>query len=147
MATDKYGLVTVDFGTTGWNGILKTSIEQIDAYMQTYARFKVGPAASIAPYKPVCLQDGVWELAKEGTNQMPVVGISIEPSTKTSGEYLRAQRAGLVTNTDWSWNPPSGEIWCNSDGDLVQNISGEEWMTRQARVGCVHSATKIFVQL
>ena len=147
MATDKYGLITVDYGTTGWNGILKTSIQQIDNYLHTYARFRVAATETIAAYAPVCLQNGQWMLAKEGTNQLPVVGVSIETVSKTSGEWLRAQRVGQITNVGWSWSPDYGEIWVDSSGGLVQDVSGENWRNRQARVGCVHDETSIFVQL
>jgi len=150
--TTKYGLVTVEYGVTGWNGILKTSTQQIDYFLHTYARFRVASGESIAPYRPVCLQNGQWKLAMDdGSGRLPNVGLSIESTTKGSGEYLRAQRCGPVTNNSgeaaWSWDPVSGEVWTNESGELVQGVSGESWRNRQARVGCVSDETTIFIQL
>jgi len=159
MATTKYGLQLVEFGLTGWNGVLATSIQQVENVLHTYLRYRVASGESIPPKRPVCIQDGQWKMAKdtlagmsgESTQRLPVVGISIESLTKGSGEWLRAQRTGPVSHssgeTAWSWSPTSGEIWINNSGELVQGLSGENWMNRQARVGAVVNATIIFIQL
>lgn len=151
MTTTKYGLEEMDYSVVDVSGIFSSAMQKIDTYLHTYVRLKVASGESIDPYTPVCVQAGVWKQAMDDGQRLPAVGISIETVAKGSGEWLRAQRCGPVTNSSgesaWAWSPASGEIWTNNSGELVQGVSGENWMNRQARIGIVSSATGIFIQL
>lgn len=163
MSTTKYGFYLIEHNTTGWNGIVSSAIQQIESKLHTYLMYKVASGESIPPYRPVCIQNGQWKMAMdpdvtmfgESAQRLPVVGISMEPTTKGSGEWLRAQRAGPITNNSgenkWAWGAGerglSGEVWINHSGELVQGVSGENWVNRQARIGVIADETTVVLQL
>jgi hypothetical protein len=117
--TDKYDFDTTNYGTTGWNALLASALEKADVFIHTYLRYKVAPGASLDQYDPVHLVDQEWQLALANGINQPAYGIAVEGGT--SGEYLRAQHAGPVTNPAWSFSG-SGEVYLGASGELTQVV-------------------------
>lgn len=116
--TNKYEFETTNYGTTGWNALLATSLEKADTYIHTYYRYMVASGEEISAYDPVICVSGEWKKAQADGSLQPAHGIAIE--AKVSGEYLRAQRIGPLTNTSWSFTG-SGEVYLSATGTLTQN--------------------------
>jgi len=151
MVSGKYGWPTSLPDQVNWTGDYSTSVEMIDSDLHTVIVLPVCSGEfqlQSYPFQPLCVQNGGYKLAKDDGQRVPVVAISIE--TAHSGETLTGQRIGKIINSSgeaWSWNPVSGEVWVSGEGTLVQGVSGENWQTRQARVGVVCNSTSIIVQL
>jgi len=135
--TSKYELELVDYGTTGWNGILSSNTQDIDDYLHTYLRYPVVPSGSISTYDPLCVINGEFNPAVSGeAYKGNVVGIAIENGD--SGETIRAQRAGPITNTGWTFSG-SGEIYLDATG-LTQTLTNH-------KIGISIAPTVVVVQL
>jgi hypothetical protein len=119
--TNKYEMETTDYGTTGWNALLAAALEKMDLYLHTYLRYKVMSGESIAAYDPVHIKGGQWQKAKADGAKQPAYGIAIEGGT--SGEYLRAQQIGPLTNPSWAFSG-SGEVYLGATGTLTQTAPG-----------------------
>jgi hypothetical protein len=104
---------------SGWNAVLATALEKVDNYVHTYLRYKVSSGEEIAAYDPVCLTNLQWQKACADGVKQPSFGLAIESGV--SGEYLRAQTVGPLTNPDWTFSG-SGEVYLSTSGTLVQTI-------------------------
>ena len=67
MATDKYGFDNVSIGTTGWNGILDSNIDNYDLHLHT--RILVTLGENVGAGQPVAILPGGngW-LARRGSD-------------------------------------------------------------------------------
>jgi hypothetical protein len=115
--TDKYEFDTTNYGTTGWNALLATALEKADDVIHTYLRYPIASGESISAYDPVHLTGGQWELAKADGTKQPAYGVAIESGS--SGEYLRAQQIGPLTNPAWSFSG-SGYVYLETDGSYTE---------------------------
>jgi len=143
--TTKYEFEKTDgYGTVEWNTIYATNFEKIDEYMMTYIRAPVLSGESIAEYEPMTIQNGGWVKAKADGTRQPAIAIAISGETMTSGEYVRGQRIGFMTNSGWSF-AGSGEVVLGYDGGVVagHQVSGEY---RQV-LGIATDVSTIFIQL
>jgi hypothetical protein len=151
MATTKYGLDTMDYSVTDVYGIHNTAIQKVDNFMQTYLRLKVKSGEydlQTKRYQPLCIQDDEWRQARDDGVRLPVAAVSVELGL--SGEWMLGQRAGKCQSSGedlWSWDPLSGEVWVSGEGTVIQNLSGENWQNRRARVGVVCDSTSIVLQI
>jgi hypothetical protein len=119
--TPKYEIDTTDYGTTGWQALIATAMEKIDGYMHTYLRYLVKSGETILAYDPVHLVNSQWEKAQANGVKQPAFGIAIESGS--SGEYLRAQYTGPITNPAWTFSG-SGEVYLGAAGILTQTSPG-----------------------
>jgi hypothetical protein len=136
--TNKYELETVNYGTTGWNALNASSFQTIDDQLHTYLRYPVAAGQTISAYDPIRIVDGQWVKAYATDSFLPAQAIAIEAGT--SGEYLRGQRVGPLTNSGWSW-APSGEVWLTASGELTQTKPG----SNTQKVGFALTSTIIMV--
>jgi hypothetical protein len=152
VTTIIYGIEEFEYGVTSIEGVYNTGMQRIDGFIKTYLRLRVASGEAMLAdraYQPLCIQDGMWRLAKDDGQRIPVAAVSIEIGA--SGEFMRGQRSGIIINNSgeyaWDWSAPSGEVWVANDGSMVRGVSGENWLNRQARVGMVGSATSVVIQL
>ena len=106
MTTEKYDLDLVELSLTGWNQILKGSIEDIDNFMQTRILATLGETA--AKGEVVYLKsDGKYWKGKAVVGQQPSRGMAIEGGN--ADEEIRIQRIGPITVTGWSFTGDPGD--------------------------------------
>ena len=138
--TIKYDLDLTDYGTTGWNAILKGSIEDIDDFLHTRILATLGE--TVAAYEAVYLKsDGKYWLAQGAAGMIPCRGIAIEGGSADAQK--RIARLGPLTNGSWSWSTVGGRIYVSTStpGALTQTKP-----TAFAQcVGLALSTTSMFV--
>jgi hypothetical protein len=99
MTTEKYDLDLVELSLTGWNQVLKGSIEDIDAFIQTRLLATLGE--TVAKGDVVYLKsDGKYWKAKAIASQMPARGMAIEAGN--TDDEIRIQRVGPITVSGWA---------------------------------------------
>ena len=139
--TSKYQLEETDYGTTGWNGILTSNMQSLDDYLHTYLRYPVANTESISAYDAVCVLGGEFYPAASGEvtgYRRLVVGVAIEEGA--SGENIRAQRCGPITNPLWDFTG-SGEVYLGAaEGSITETVTAH-------KIGFSITPTSIIVQL
>ena len=89
--TEKYDFDLTDYGTTGWNGILKGSIEDVDSHLHT--RFLATLGETVAIGDALYLKsDGKYWKAKAAAAMLPCDGFALEAGN--ADDEIRAQRIG-----------------------------------------------------
>lgn len=137
--TDKYDMDLTDYGTTGWNAILKGDIEKIDDFLHTRKLVTFGE--SVSAYQPVYLaSDGKYDRAQAAAGLVPCRGIAIEAGG--DGDEKRIARLGPLTNGAWSWSTVGGRIYVS--GTLGQLTQTKPTAFAQC-VGLALAATTMFV--
>lgn len=98
--TDKYEFETIAYSTTGWNGVLTTFIEGVEAHL--HSRMYREAAEAISAYDAVYVTNaGTYGKAQADGSKMPALGIAIE--AVNPGEDFRVHREGPITNSGWNW--------------------------------------------
>ena len=137
--TDKYEFEEIAYGMQGWNGIMQTNFEKIDAHLHTRGQGTCGE--DIDTYEAVYWKsDGkIWLAQADGTAQ-PCIGIMIEDSL--TDELMRFQIAGPSTNVAWSWTV-GAPIYLDptTPGALTETPSGSNAQI----LGYAQSATTLFL--
>lgn len=99
--TEKYDLDLTDYGLTGWNAILKGSIEELDEHLHTRIMATIGETVAIG--EVVYLKsDGKYWLAQAGATTLPARGIVLEVGN--ADDEIRIQRVGPLEVSGWSWS-------------------------------------------
>lgn len=141
--TAKYDLDLTDYSVTGWNGILKSGMEELDGYLHTRILATLGE--TVAAYESVYLKsDGKYWKSKAAATQQPTIGLAIEAGN--ADDEIRIQRVGPITNVGWSWSGGvGGKIYVSdaTDGALVETRP----LAFAQRIGFVLSATSIFLMV
>jgi hypothetical protein len=139
--TPKYDLDLTDYSVTGWNGILKGSIEDIDDHV--HSRLLVTLGETVAKGEALYLKsDGKYWKAKAVATQSPTKGVAIEAGN--ADDEIRIQRVGLITVTGWSWSGGVGTklyLSGGTDGALTETRP----LKFAQQVGYVISATSAFL--
>ena len=101
MATDKYDLHTIDYSVQGWDSILATDMEKLDASI--HSRLLATLGENVAAKKAVYIPRGNTKYFKAQANQsrQPAMGLTIESGV--IDDQVRVQRVGPITDTGWSW--------------------------------------------
>lgn len=116
--TDKYDMDLTDYGTTGWNAILKGDIEKLDDFLHSRILGTLGE--TVAAYEPVYLKsDGKYWKAQSAAGKLPCAGLAIEAGN--ADDQIRIIRLGPITNGSWSWTVPDKVYISNTAGGLTQN--------------------------
>jgi hypothetical protein len=141
--TSKYDLDLTDYSVTGWNGILKSGMEEIDIYLQTRILATLGETVAVGDALYL-KSDGKYWKSKAVATQQPTVGLAIEVGN--ADDEIRIQRVGPMTNGGWSWGGGvGGKLYVSdaTDGLIVETRP----LAFAQRVGFVLSATSIFIMV
>ena len=133
----KYDFEEVDYGTTGWNGILQSNMEKVESNLYSNDLGTLGE--TVAQYALVYLNsDGKYYRARATTGTAPAMGIALEAGI-LDDEVLILQ-LGQVTNVAWSWTP--GQLLYLSS----VTYGGFTTTSGTQSLGYAKSATEIFFQ-
>lgn len=101
MTTDKYDLHTIDYSVQGWDSILVTDMEKLDAII--HSRLLATLGETVAAGKAVYIPRGNSKYFKAQANQsrQPALGLTIESGVLD--DQVRVQRVGPIVDTGWSW--------------------------------------------
>ena len=103
MTTDKFDLHTIDYSVQGWDTIMASDMEQIDAAIPT--RLIVTLGESVVPFQALFLDLddslGRWSLAQADGTKQPCWGLAVEAGDED--DQIRIHRMGEITNPAWSW--------------------------------------------
>lgn len=108
--TQKYGFETISYGTTGWNGLLTTFIQKVEAYLwsRLYENLGESVSAGDALYME---SDGKMYQAQGNGTKMPMLGLALEGGVVN--DTIRLQRSGKIVNTNWSLTQ-GGRVWLST---------------------------------
>ena len=143
--TEKFDLDLTDYGLTGWNGILKGSIEAIDSFMQERI---IGSLATAVGKGEVLYWNSTsakYDLAKAAATYLPAIGVAIEAGSPSTASFdIRILRVGYISTPGWSLATGS-ELW------LAPGTVGDLTVTKPAafaqRIGYAITATQIYVDI
>lgn len=141
MTTEKYDLDLVELSLTGWNQVLKGSIEEIDSFLHTRIMATLGETVAIGDalyFK----SDGKYWKAKAVASQQPARGIAIEAGD--ADDEIRIQRMGPIVVSGWAWAGDVGaKVYLDDsiDGGLTETRPLEFAQT----VGFILSSTSLFL--
>jgi|WetSurMetagenome_2_1015567.scaffolds.fasta_scaffold824378_1 hypothetical protein len=141
--TDKYEFETTEgTGTTGWNAIYAANFQKVESYMHTYIRLPMYTGEVVQNFDPLCVQNGYWMKAQADGSRQPALALAVSGEWFYSGEYVRGQRVGMMTNPLWNF-AGSGYVYLGATGELTQTpVGGHEQI-----VGVCVDQTTIFVTL
>lgn len=140
MATDKYDLHTIDYSVQGWDAIMTTDMEKLDAVI--HSRILITAGETIAQYGAVYLEsDGKYDKAQADGTQQPALGLALESAVLN--DEIRIQRLGPITNAGWAWATVGAKVYLDpsTPGDLTDT----EPNFNAQMIGIVLSATSIFL--
>jgi len=140
MGTEKYDLYTIDFGVQGWDALLTSNFEKLDAVIPSRILGTLGE--TVAAYDALYLKsDGKWYKAQADGSKQPCLGIAMESGA--ADDQIRVFRVGKVTNSGWSWTTPGNPLY------LSPTTAGEITETKPSSnvqvVGYVLSSTEIIL--
>lgn len=120
MGTDKYDLHTIDYSVEGWDAILATDMEKIDAMIPT--RIIVTLGETVTPYQALYLKvaDSKWYKAQADGAKQPCFGLAVEGGVLNG--QIRIHRMGEITNAGWAWTDIGKPIYLSptTAGALTQ---------------------------
>lgn len=137
--TPKYEFDLTDWGTPGWNNILKGNAANFDDHL--HSRILITLGESVAAYQPVYLYtDGKYYASKAVAGKVPCAAITIESGN--ADESIRAQRIGWLTVVGGAFTP-GAELYVKPSGGLVESRPREF----AQKVAQVYSAGLIWVNV
>jgi hypothetical protein len=114
--TPKYEFDKTDWGTQGWNNILKGNVEEFDDNL--HSRILITLGESVAAYQPVYLStDGKYYAAKAVAGKVPAAAVTIESGN--ADQSIRAQRIGWLTLSGGTLTPGL-ELYVKPSGGITQ---------------------------
>ncbi len=120
MTTTNFGLHTVDYGVTGWDTIMTTDMEILDAQVPTRITGTLGE--TVSAYQAVYFKasDSKWYKAKADGFLQGTIAIAIEAGVLN--DVIRLHRMGKITNAGWSWSSLGDPIYLDPStaGSLTQ---------------------------
>lgn len=138
--TDKYDWDLTDYGTSGWNGIIKSLTQDLDDKLQTYILGTVGESV-VADDILYLKSDGKYWKAKAAAGMVPARGIALEAGSaddeikiRRIGPYTPASQATLTIGGKVYVDATTAGAWTQTKPDAFAQA-----------VGMALSATVIFV--
>ena len=141
MTTEKYDLDLVELSLTGWNQVLKGSIEDIDNFMQTRILVTLGETVSKGDVVYLKSDSKYWK-AKAVVDQQPARGMAIEAGN--ADDEIRIQRIGPITVSGWSLTGNPGDklyVDDTTSGTITETRPFEFAQT----IGYILSSTSAFL--
>lgn len=144
MTTDKFDLHEIDYSVQGWDVIMASDMEQIDAAIPS--RIIVTLGETVAKYEALWMDESDslsrWFLAQADGTKQPTFGLAVEAGDES--DEIRIWTIGEVTNPAWSWTP-GGKIYLDpsTPGALTQ----VDPILNRNIVGIALTETTIFITL
>lgn len=136
---DKYEVETIDYGTTGWNGIHSSNMQKLEDHLHTRLLVTVGE--NVSAYDAVYPgASGKFWKAKAQPGKCPAIGLVIEAAV-ADATNIRVQRVGPITNVGWSWTPYQYVYLSRSTPGGLTQTEGANCQL----IGWAESATKIIL--
>ena len=139
MTTTKYDLHTIEYSVQGWDAIMNTDMEKIDAYIPTRILGVLGE--SINAYQALYQNptDRKWYKALADGTKQPCLGLAVEGGN--ANQTIRIHRLGEIANANWSWT--GGAVFLS---DTVEGGLTETKPSSNAQlIGYSLSSTKLLV--
>jgi hypothetical protein len=104
--SEKYDLDLTDYGTTGWNQLLKNAVEGLDLHLHTRIKVTLGETVAIgdALYPK---SDGKFWKAKAMAAMLPCMGVAL--AAGNADDSVVIQRIGPCTVGTWSFGGDPGD--------------------------------------
>ena len=141
MATDKYDLHTIDYSVQGWDAIMATDMEKIDAMIPTRILGTLGEAVSAYQALYLKISDQKWYKALADGIKQPCLGLAVEGGVLN--DVIRIHRMGEITNAAWSWG--GGPIYLS--GSVTGELTESKPASNAQLVGYGLSLTKMLVMI
>ena len=103
MTTAKYALHEVEYSVQGWDAIMNSDMQAIDANLHTRLVGTMGE--TISQYNAVCIPRGNTKYFKALANRskQPAIGIALQGGVLD--DSFLVQRVGPITNAGWAFSP------------------------------------------
>jgi hypothetical protein len=120
MPTDKYDLHTIYYSVQGWDAIMATDMEKIDAMIPTRILGTLGETITVYQALYLKAADSKWYKARADGILQPCHGLAVEGGI--AGGEIRIHRMGEIINTGWAWATIGGPIYLDpsTPGALTQ---------------------------
>lgn len=139
--SDLYDFDEVSVGLAGWNAILQTNMEKVETWMFTIENGVLGE--NVSQYQAVKLTSTTYYKAQANVLGVPNPAVGLAYETGTTGNTIRIQMKGAITNSGWAWTPGQRVyLSTSSAGALTQSEPAAGY--RQV-VGIAISATKLWL--
>lgn len=143
--TEKFDLDLTDYGLTGWNAILKGSIEAIDEYMQERIVGSLVTAVSKGEVLFWDTSEVKYGKAIASAASTPAIGLAWETGSPGTGTFdIRILREGYISNSGWSLTT-GANIYVSAA--TLGGISMGKPAAFAQYIGYALSATKIYVDI
>lgn len=104
--SEKYDLDLTDYGTTGWNQLLKNAVEGFDLHLHTRILVTLGETVVIG--QALYLKsDGKFWKGKAAAGMLPVMGIAL--AAGNADDQIVIQRIGPCTVATWAFTGSKGD--------------------------------------
>lgn len=101
MTTDKYDLHTIDYSVQGWDSILATDMEKLDAVIPSRILATLGETVAKGEALYLKAADNKWYKAQADGTKQPSHGVACEGGVLD--EVVRLQILGEIVVSTWSW--------------------------------------------
>ncbi|MHC4644030.1 MAG: hypothetical protein ACYTBJ_00915 [Planctomycetota bacterium] len=136
--TNKYDFDLTDYGTVGWNALLKGSIEDVDAFLHSRIAGSAGTGLSLGNL--VYLDsNGKYSLAEAAAGKVPCAGIALEAGAKDAN--VRIVRLGPWVAFS-SGMTPGAKLYVSATAGVFTQTKPSAF---SQAVGRALNATDIFV--
>jgi hypothetical protein len=137
--TDKYEFETISLGTQGWNAMLTTFIEKVEAYLHTRMTGTLGEAVSAYDAVYQNPTDGKYYQAVADGVKWPCIALAVEEGVLD--DEIRLHRAGVIENVAWALT--AGRPVYLSDATAGAIIQQRPLYIKRQILGMANSATSI----
>lgn len=101
MATDIYDLHTIDYSVQGWDSILTTDMEKLDAVVPSRILTTLGETIAEGEALYLKASDNKWYKALADGTKQPSHGVACEAGVLN--DVIRLQIMGQIVVSTWSW--------------------------------------------
>lgn len=140
MTTELYDLPTVDWSVQGWDAVMATAMEKLDAVIPTRIKGTLGETVTQYSALYLALSGKFLKAKADGANQ-PCIGLTLLGGNLN--DQIRIQRMGLIENLSWNWGTLGQPIYLSDTvaGGLTQTMPA----SNVEIVGYAFSATKMLI--
>ncbi len=118
--TNLYELESIDYGVTGWDGILTSNFQKLEDVINTRVLGVLGENLGIGRQAVYMKADGKWYRAQANGTDQPCMGIALCIAPHVADETVRIQIRGMIDYGTWNWTT-GGIIYLSGTlGELTQ---------------------------
>ena len=101
MTTQKYDLHEIEYSVQGWDDIMNTDMQKLDAVVPTREIVTLGETVATFEALYQKASDSKWYKAQADGTKQPCMGLALESGV--NNDQIRIHRMGLIQNTSWNW--------------------------------------------